>query len=679
MRGIIMPKTKTQFREYFKFYFKFTRISHDPQKFFRTIERPALQRFRFCLSPIMKSLTLPTIALLLTASITPLAAQKKQPEIPLTARGTELHEQYTQQLEALRAEVASAIPAIDAEKKTRFIELRTKSDAIPAITENTKPDEQKAIEQQSEAIQSELLTLGESMVTSLTPQLTSDALDPKLMRIAILTHGTPRGFAEFAQQGPEKEKLIEQLFADEPLMRQILEAGGANGGAYGEMMQVYNAILAKSERARERGTIFHRLALGTAIHMPWKGKPEAGVHGIVHRTQFDVDQVERYLHYEKAYLDGELDVAFPDFNTWECRFITDSEYSNEDLTWIRQMMRVYRPDQITTTDQKWRYVRLIKDDVPYCSTTHDPSIGIPSQEDIALGGVCGRRAFLGRLATRAFGIPTRASTQTGHAALSRWTPDGWVICLGAWWSMAWNGPQGGLDFLLESQAREFNDEYQLVFRAQWLGDTFGEDDVSIRHGQFGKGGGFWDGLAFVKKQIIVKNAEVKALELVGGMELGESDELLGDEVGKEIDIPDADKEVLVAADGTITIPAVACYSPRKSSDRILFLKSWEEGYQLHYSRLGQRPELFKYRIEVPADGEYDLVAEAATVSLGLQILVRVNRDEPTPFTIPYTKGMWQTSEPIRVKLTEGNNIISISARTPNRGVSIKNWQLKPVK
>ncbi len=627
----------------------------------------------------MKIPALLTTTLMLAAAGTLSAASKKQPEVPLTARGKELHEQYAKQLETLRAEVASAVPAIDAEKKARFMELRAKWDAIPAIDDDTNPNDVKAIGEQTEQLQAELLSAGESLVTDLKPLLSSEALDPKLMRIAILSDGTPRGFAEFAQQGPEKEKLIGQLFADEPLMRQVLEAGGANGGDYGDMMQVYNAILGKSERARERGTIFQRLALGTAIHMPWQGgMPESGVHGIVQRTQYDVDQVERYLHYEKAFLEGELDPAFPDMNTWECRFITDSEYSNEDLTWVRRMLRNYRPDHITMKDYKWRYVRFIKSDVPYCSTKHDPTLGSKAQEEVALGGICGRRAFLGRLTTRAFGIPTRASTQTAHAAMSHWTPDGWVICLGAWWNIAYCGPQGGLDFLLESQAREFED-YGLVRRAQWLGNAFNEEDVSIKHRQYGQGGGFWDGLAFVKKQIIVKKAEVEALELVGGMKLGESDELLGDEVGEDIEIPDADKEIQAAPDGTITIPAVACYSPRKSSDRILFLKSWDKGYQLHYSRLGQRPELFKYRIEVPADGEYELTALAATVSPNLDILVRVNRDEPVPFTMPYTKGSWESSDPVKLKLTEGSNVISISARTPNRGVSIKNWQLKPVK
>lgn len=619
-------------------------------------------------------------AFVLAATVAQFAGAKDQEQIPLTARGEELLEHYTKQLAALQAEVVAALPAIDEAKKARFMELRAAWNETPAVTSDTPPSEVKPLEQKIERIQSELLVAGETLLADLAPVLSSDTLDSKLMRIAILTHGTPRGFAEFAQQGEAKEKLLEQLFADEALMRQVLEAGGANGGAYGPMMEVYTAILEKSERARERGTILQRLALGTAIQMPWQGgKPDAGVHGIVQRTQYHIDQVGRYLHYEKAFLDGELDPAFPDFNTWECRFITNSEYSNEDLAWARQMMRVYRPDIITMDDYKWRYVRFIKSDVPYCSTTNDPTLGSAAQEQVALGGVCGRRAFLGRLVTRAFGIPTRASTQTGHAALSHWTPDGWVICLGAWWSMAYCGPQGGLDFLLESQAREFEEEYQHVLRAQWIGDACGEEDVSIAHGKFGKGGGFWDGLAFVKKQLIVRKAEVEALELVGGMKLGESDELLGDEQGATIEIPDDDKEITVADDGTITLPAVACYAPRESSDRILFLPSWEDGYQLHYSRLGARPELFKYRVEVPADGDYDLIARAATVSPNLELLVRLNRDEPVPFAMPFTKGLWETSEPLRVKLTEGRNTISVTARTPNRGVSIKHWQLKPVK
>lgn len=626
----------------------------------------------------MKTSTIFSTMLLLAVTISPLSA-KKTTAVPLTAEGEKFLEEYSKQLETLRAEVIEALPAVDEAKKARFIELRTKWNEIPRASDDTKPAEKKAIDQMTEQIQIESLSLGNELVAGLSSVLASDKHDSKLMRIAILNHGTPRGLAEFAQQGADKKKLLDQLFDDEELMRQILEAGGANGGEYGEMMEVYTAILEKSERARERGTIFQRLALGMAIQMPWLNDRErGGVYGIVYSANSNIEQVPRYLHYEKAYLDGELDPAFPEFNTWECRYIANDPYSNEDLAWFRQMLRIYRPDHITTDDYKWRYIRIVKSDVPYCSPTNDPSLGTPGQQHIALGGICGRRAFYGRFSTRAFGIPSRQSTQTGHGAMNHWTPDGWVICLGAWWSMAWCGPWGGLDFLLDSQAREF-DDYQIVRRAQWLGDTFGEEDVSIRPGGYGKGGGFWDTLAFVTKQNIVEKAKVEALELVGGMKLGESDDLIGDEEGEDIEIPDEYTEITADDSGVITMPAVSCYSPRKSSDRILFLKSWDDGYQLHYSRLGQRPELFKYRVEVPAEGEYELSADVATVSPNLEMLVRINRDEPGPFGMPYTKGLWGKSEPVKVKLSEGRNTISVTARTPNRGVSIKQWKLTPVK
>lgn len=609
-----------------------------------------------------------------------LSHAKNAPPVPvLNAKGKALEAKYTKMLDELKARVQAALPAVDPAKKNAFMATRAEWSALKEPGENASAEDQKTFVANKERIETVSLDAARALLTGLDPFLGSEKLDGPLMKIAILTHGTPGGLAEFAQQGAEQEKLLDSLFANEAFMREILDAGGANGGEYGEALQIYAKIQKASERAREQGSIFQRLALGTALHTPWDPTKEEnkGIYGIIHRSELKCDQVERFLHYEKAFLAGELDSAFKDMTTWECRFITDSQYSNDELTWIRQMIRTYRPDQAVMEDYKWRYVRFIKDDVPYCSTQHDPSIGTKAQEEIALGGICGRRAFLGRLALRAFGIPTRASTQTAHAALSHWTPNGWTICFGAWWSVAWCGPQGGLDVLLETQIREFPEEYIKVQRSQWIADALGEEDVSIRH--YGVGGGFWESLAFCKKQLVVKAAELKALELTGGMKLGESDELIGDEVAKEIEIAEEDKAITTAADGTITIPAVACYSPRGASDRVLFMKSQDKGMQLHYSRLGARPELVKYRIDVPASGEYELTALLATVSIKQNMVIRINRDEPITYDIPYTKGMWMKSSPLKIKLEEGRNMISITARTPNRGISFKHFELKPVK
>ena len=605
-------------------------------------------------------------------------AQKNKSDVPLNARGNELLKTYTEMLDSLNSEITASLPAIDPGKKKAFLDARAELANLKAPTEVGNAVANTRYEKAKEQAGADALRDARSILKDVDNFLASDSLDPKLLTAAIIRNATPQGLAEFAQQGPAEEKLLEQLFADEALMRQILNAGGANGGEYGEAMQVYTAILAKSERAREVGSIFQRLALGTAIHMPWLlDKEKGGVHNIVYRTQTTVDQVERYLHYEKAYLAGELDPAFKDMNTWECRFITDDPYSDEDLAWTRKMMQNYRPDHITNPDYKWRYVRIVKSDVPYVSPTSDPALGTPAQQHIALGGICGRRAFYGRLAARAFGIPSRASTQTGHGAMCHWTPDGWVVCLGAWWSSAWCGPQGGLDFLLDSQAREHVDDYKQVLRAQWIGDALGEPDVNIR--QYGSGGGFWDGLAFYKKRAVVEDAEIEALELAGGMKLGESDDLLGDEKGEEIEIPESDKTIVFGDDGKITIPAAACDRPTNSTDKVAFMKSWDGGTQIHYSRLGQRPELIRYSVEAPTAGTYTLVADVATVSPKQEIILRLNRRTLIDISLPYTKGMWDESKPVTIDLKEGRNTLMFTCRAPNRGVTMKEIQLVPVK
>ena len=597
----------------------------------------------------------------------------------LTEQGTAIEVYYAQLLESIQKEVSATLPKVDGEKKTTFVSARAKLAGLTAPSEGALPEAYSAYATAKTEAELTALTAARALFVDVDALLADDKQDSKFIKAAIIRHATARGLAEFAQQGDTERALLQELFDDEELMLQVLLAGGANGGEYGEAMQTYAAIRAASEWAGTPG-ILQRLALGTALHQPWlDGKEKGGVYGIVYTDHQTPDgQVARYLHYEKAYLAGELDPAFKDMNAWECRFITSDPYSNQELAWTREMLRTYRPDHIANGDQKWRYTRFVKSDVPYQTPKFDDALGTTTQQIVACGGKCGPRAFYGRTLTRAFGIPARRSTQTGHAAMSRWTPDGWAICFGAWWSSAWCGPQGGMDFLLDSQAREHEHFYMQVLRAKWIGDTLGEEDVSIR--QYGRGGGFWDGLAFYKKRVIVDDARVETVELAGGMKLGESDELLGDEQSEAIKIPAEDKAVVVDGDGLITVPAVACTFPQNNTDKIAFLRSWgDEGMQLHYQRLGTRPEILRYTVQVSAAGKYEITVKVATVSVQQTVILRLNRRTLVNVTLPYTKGLWQQTEPEVIELREGANSIMFTLRAPNRGVSIKEFQLKPMK
>ena len=605
------------------------------------------------------------------------AQQDKAPA--LTEQGKTIEVHYAQILDSIRNEVSAKLPDLAEQKIATFISARAKLAGLTAPGEGSSPEAYKAYATAKTEAELKAFTAARALFADVDSLLADGELDSKFMKAAIIRHGTPRGLAEFAQQGDTERALLQELFADEELMLQVLIAGGANGGEYGEALQTYAAIRAASERADKPG-ILQRLALGTALHQPWlEGKEKGGVYGIVYTDHQTPDgQVARYLHYEKAFLAGELDPAFKDMNAWECRFITSDPYSNQELAWTREMLRTYRPDHIANDDQKWRYTRFVKSDVPYQTPKFDDALGTRTQQIVASGGKCGPRAFYGRTLTRAFGIPARRSTQTGHAAMSRWTPDGWAICFGAWWSSAWCGPQGGMDFLLDSQAREHENAYLQVLRAKWIGDALGEEDVSIR--QYGKGGGFWDGLAFYKKLAIVEDAKVETVELAGGMKLGESDELLGDEKSAAIKIPAEDKKIVVDGDGIITVPAVACTFPLNNTDKIAFLRSWgDEGMQLHYQRLGTRPEILRYTVQVPAAGKYEITAKVATVSVQQTVILRLNRRTLVNLTLPYTKGLWKQTDPEIIELRAGSNSIMFTLRAPNRGVSIKEFQLKPMK
>jgi hypothetical protein len=595
------------------------------------------------------------------------AAQKKNtPLPPLTAQGEKLLTKYEALLSTLGKDVVSALPAIDGKKKTAFVEARAALAALASPPDGSTAADVAKYKEALALVESKMMDSARALLADHGAFFGSDALDGKLVRIAILTHGTPRKLAEFAQQGKAEEALLDKLFADEALMKQIAVAEGAEGGNYGKAMQTYNAILEKNERAREVGTIFQHLALGTAI--------ELGCN----------DPIERYQHYEKAYLDGELDPAFKDMTPWLCRFITVGERGLNDLAWMREAMRNYRPDHIRTSDTHWRYVRLVKSDMPYNSIRQNDELGTRSQQALALGGSCGPRAWFGRLTLRAFGIPSRNHPQTAHGALSHWTPTGWKVNLGAWWTAS----PGGMDFYLDSSARFFPEPYMQAMRAQWIADALGEEDVDrIAYGQ---GGGFWNALAFYKKRAAVEDAALAKSEeekKLAAMTAEEAKVLLGEsEAGLEEThdgasyvIPEDHRKIVTAADGAITLPAASCAKPTASTGRILFMANYEKtATQMHYARLGTEPDLLTYYIEVPKEGKYKLTLDLCTIAPGQIGLVRLNRRTLIDVELPYTSGMWEQTKPVEIELKEGRNTLMLTCKT-GRGFTMREMKLDPVK
>jgi hypothetical protein len=525
---------------------------------------------------------------------------------------------------------------------------------------------QKTAQASLEQAKSQEAAATKALLDSAAPLLASDKLDDKLVQCAVLVHATPRGLAEYAQQGKEQSARVEKLVGDTKLMKEMLVAGGAKFGKYGQAMEILEAIQKASPKTQQ-GTL-QRLALATSLEF---AKPISQSRaGVETNAPAFVDPVKRYLHYEKAFLAGELDPAFKDLTTWEYRMVLDCDAPEHILAWGREMLRNYRPDHISHADYGWRYSVAVRTDVPYGS--QNVKDDLPTlhnyQNIIRNGGVCGRRAFFGRFILRAFGIPVWGVTQRAHAALSHWTPKGWVVNLGAGYNASWwdkdEVPLSGSDFLLETQAREHGAEYLKVLRAQWVSKALGEQAYN---GRRNVEGGFWSSLA--QQQMAVLASSAVALGPLG-QELGEANEAPEalEKTTEKITATEADKKVVIAPNGVITIPAAVCSGGQ-------LMKSYVGGQQL-FSGKGT----ITCTVDVPAAGTYALSARVVTVQVSPAIQLSVN-DSTTAvdMAIPYTIGKWEQTAPVKVTLVAGKNTLRFTRPAGSRGVSIKDFTLTPVK
>lgn len=582
------------------------------------------------------------------------------------------------------AQAALQKAATEAEREAAKKDLAkwqaNRADGVKALAERQAALDQAKINQPkaAQAFQAAEAALGSARANELQavravlavaePVLASDRLDPPLVKAAVLADATPRGLAAFAQQGPDAQALVEKLLADVPLMKEMLVAGGASGGQYGRATQIYEAIRQASPSAREGA--LQRLALATSLEHAVPVQ-QSNAAAETNAPAF-VDPVRRYLHYEKAYLDGELDPAFKDFTTWEYRMVVDCDAPDSILAWGREMLRTYRPDHVLNPDYGWRYSAAVRTEVRYGSqNVKDDLPSLNTYQNIPKnGGVCGRRAFFGRFILRSFGIPVWGVTQHKHAALSHWTPKGWVINLGAGFHASWwdkdGAPRSGSDFLLETQAREDAQGYLKVLRAQWVSRALGEEPFNDRKKA---AGGFWSNMAHNQAVILA----VHAVELGPlGQELAEANESPEKQIGAPAPAGTAEENVTAHRDGSIVVPAVV---HGKASGPCAAMKSFSGGMQIHCGG-GFKTE---YVFAAPRAGRYALTARVATLQEGQVFLLAANESKPPlEAPVPYTVGLWQTTRPVQITLNAGANTLGLEIRSGNGGVTIKDFTLTPI-
>jgi hypothetical protein len=543
--------------------------------------------------------------------------------------------------------------------------------------ERGRPSVEKALKNAEQALtHAKVATLKAVKDLGFKPFLSSGKLDAQLAKYVVLLEATPRGLAAFSQQGEAQKQLIERMLSSDKLLLQMTVADGAKDGKYGQALQIYRDIRKASDMAGEGA--LQRLALAISLEhaVPIKQR------NAVARTDASgtVDPVKRYLHFEKALLSGELDPGFKDLSIWDYRMVVNGDEPDEILAWGRKMLRNYRPDHITTSDYRWRYVAAVRSDIPYGSqdNKHDKDELQFFQNILMNGGICGRRAFFGRFMLRSFGVPSTARPQRGHAALAHWTPDGWVVCLGGGWGAGWTKTiyKKDLDFLATTQARAVGKPFMQIKRAQWIGDVMGEPRV---FGLLSGNPGFWYGSSLYSQKSIIEDAKTKTLAAVGE-DIGEANETKEKVEIVKVTLTDKDRKISIDAKGLITIPAAGTCKPTKSTGKIIFMDSHlGGGKQLHYGRTGGHQE-FEYTFDAPTAGKYKLTARVVTPSWKQSLLLRVNdAKQRAEIVLPHTVGMWDKTKPIEIELAKGKNVLRFSREGDVKGITIKDFTLSPVR
>lgn len=488
-----------------------------------------------------------------------------------------------------------------------------------------------------------------------------------LMQCVIFSSpGIVSQLTEYSVKSRECAMDVYNLLHDENLLKDILYNGG--GGPkkqmYGPMMDIYRKILNVSHRAK-RGVacndIFHRLALATAL--------EHAVPICVFDTQIVIDPVERYRHFEDAYMNRELDPYFSTLNIFELRMVVNCDASDQEIAWCREMLGNYRPDHIMNRNDQWKYCMIVKSDIRYKQPEWAPNVPRTYQQLISGGGKCGPRAWFGRFVCKSFGVPTWGVRQPGHAAMSRWSPSGWYICLGGpnWKKSYWEN-QAGEDFEVDVKARECVELYNVVF---WL-ECFAAVSLDRRQKQF------WMNLSKLKKRDIAASVAVmqpRIPEPLDGITRQDSILLLNNKINMDdLDsVKDAgDEEIVLTAGSSIT----------NTSNKVIFMNSVHKSDKKETKQLVHliQDGSISFEIDTTCDAIYNLVAHVVTVHsnpcpLQLQIVnggTRVNHE----INIPYTKGYRDTTEEIQIKLHAGLNNIRFY-RQHGLGLTIEKFVFTP--
>lgn len=291
-------------------------------------------------------------------------------------------------------------------------------------------------------------------------------------------------------------------------------------------------------------------------------------------------------------------------------------------------------------------------------------------------------------------MPTWGVRQPGHAAISRWTPTGWVTCLGGGYAVSrWSDSRygssverNGLDFEEESKARANScpcDYYKCMCLLECLADSLGETVMQAIDSEK-----CWRSLSLVQRRSFAETPKNGIHQLVDATRTT----TINDSTPLESDCKTSD---VVQPDKCYIIPASGFSNP--PSKALLVMPSFLGGDQVHLGSakyMGDDSAFDKlqdaggitYTIpkEIPK-GFYNLSFKIVTVHRFQPVLhLSVEGFEDNfdavaihEIEISNTEGAWGKTQEIKIFLNPGT-VLKLSRESPCHGLTMKELILEPI-
>lgn len=271
-------------------------------------------------------------------------------------------------------------------------------------------------------------------------------------------------------------------------------------------------------------------------------------------------------------------------------------------------------------------------------------------------------------------------TITSCLQMSRWTPTGWTTCLGAAFMHTRFEGRAGSDFELESKARLLlvnpEDYHIKVGRFECIGIAFQEDPKFIRYDYAPDTNSPWLSLGYYERMRLTKGYNDMPNKIPDAPKISTNNKIW-DMLQRKDSTPDA--PTIRKENGNLVIAAESISSPSLDKKGLIRSCSYlEGGKQLLLS--GNNEFAYNLGDHVPA-GEYNLSCRFNTVHrIDTPFKVTFLSDGNQPIAAvelagPYTKGYWQTTEPVKVTLSEATTTMKIQRAS---SAAVKDYILTPL-